>query len=537
VILGPGAPNEGRPTPLHIWDFGGQDVYLGTHALFLRTRAIFLIVWTRSSEEGDHSYAGVTSKNFPLAYWVEYVAQMGGREWPVLLIQNQCDRERAKTPRVDAGLLDSFAFHRVLAYSAKTKQGQAGLIEALQQAVAHVHETEGLARIGGGRAYVKRKLEERRDAAQVMREHSRADPAIALMSKDDFAALCTDEACLAVGGVSNQEALFDYLHQIGTIFYRPGLFGGRILVDQQWALEAIYAIFERESGVYKHIRKVRRGRFTRSELAQFVWNAAGHGEAEQELFLDMMRSCRIAFPLHELGPFDDETEYLAPDLLPPKEAIANRIDWDDGEKTKEAVFPYDLLPPGLLRSIMAEIGEPAGVAATYWQDGFSFYERRTRSHAIVEQLREKQGWGGRIEIRTQRGDAETLLLALTELVNASQVRLGVEAEWGRYYRRSGSFVDKLGALLEEKPAKKLALIAKSTAAALSNIRLRADAIEGRRELEPVAAPQPPNACYLSYAWGSSSPDAGPEDSRRQKEADELCEKARRLASATASSIS
>ena len=38
------------PATLRIWDFGGQDIYHGTHALFLKSRAIFMLVWTPESE-------------------------------------------------------------------------------------------------------------------------------------------------------------------------------------------------------------------------------------------------------------------------------------------------------------------------------------------------------------------------------------------------------------------------------------------------------------------------------------------------------
>ena len=39
----PESPNE--TATLKIWDFGGQDIYHGTHALFLKTRAAFLLAW------------------------------------------------------------------------------------------------------------------------------------------------------------------------------------------------------------------------------------------------------------------------------------------------------------------------------------------------------------------------------------------------------------------------------------------------------------------------------------------------------------
>ena len=35
---------------LQAWDFGGQEIYHGTHALFLKTRAVFLIVWATETE-------------------------------------------------------------------------------------------------------------------------------------------------------------------------------------------------------------------------------------------------------------------------------------------------------------------------------------------------------------------------------------------------------------------------------------------------------------------------------------------------------
>ena len=40
----------GSAIKLHIWDFGGQDIYHGTHALFVRTRAVFAIVWAANTE-------------------------------------------------------------------------------------------------------------------------------------------------------------------------------------------------------------------------------------------------------------------------------------------------------------------------------------------------------------------------------------------------------------------------------------------------------------------------------------------------------
>ena len=70
-------------------------------------------------------------------------------------------------------------------------------------------------------------------------------------------------------------ALLDFLHQNGAVFYRPGLFGDRIVLDQNWALEAIYALFDR-----KKILPLLRGygRFSRADLEALVWS--GHTSEE-----------------------------------------------------------------------------------------------------------------------------------------------------------------------------------------------------------------------------------------------------------------
>ena len=65
------------------WDFGGQDIYHGTHALFLRSRAVFLILWTPQLENRDEYLEnGITLRNQPLAYWLDYVRTLAGDGQP-----------------------------------------------------------------------------------------------------------------------------------------------------------------------------------------------------------------------------------------------------------------------------------------------------------------------------------------------------------------------------------------------------------------------------------------------------------------------
>ncbi|MFN9040928.1 MAG: ADP-ribosylation factor-like protein, partial [Planctomyces sp.] len=34
-----------KPVPLHVWDFGGQEIYHNTHRLFVSKGTLFVVVW------------------------------------------------------------------------------------------------------------------------------------------------------------------------------------------------------------------------------------------------------------------------------------------------------------------------------------------------------------------------------------------------------------------------------------------------------------------------------------------------------------
>ena len=158
--------------------------------------------------------------------------------------------------------------------------------------------------------------------------------------------MCAEVERTGKGRVSDPALLLDYLHDTGTVFYRKGLFGDQIILDQAWALDAVYAVFDRASQTFKKIER-NHGRFRRSELAEWVWQAARR--AEQELFLSFMQQCGICFIIQkEDREKRVEAEYIAPDLLPSGSdaETQNRLKlvWDDASPDAEAVLTFALLP-------------------------------------------------------------------------------------------------------------------------------------------------------------------------------------------------
>ena len=100
-----GVPLPGdAATRLQIWDFGGQDIYHGTHALFLRSPAVLVPVWAEDQELREtYEHGGLAFRNHPLAYWVDLVRHLADPASPVLIVQSKCDTAGAGGAAVPGG--------------------------------------------------------------------------------------------------------------------------------------------------------------------------------------------------------------------------------------------------------------------------------------------------------------------------------------------------------------------------------------------------------------------------------------------------
>jgi len=194
------------------------------------------------------------------------------------------------------------------------------------------------------------------------------------------------------------------------------------------------------------------GRFTRSLLELLVWQ--NYGDEEQELFLSMMRSCGICFPLKRGdAELSIETVYVSPDLLPEKTTIQDDLDkeWNSEQFVEEVVFHYELLHEGLIRAILSRIGSEAGISATYWHGGVCVYEKTTRGHALIEQEMATD-WEGKIRIQTQGGQTTMLLHKMAELIEEEHIKLGLVV-WKKLHIARGKLETVVAPKSEEASAR------------------------------------------------------------------------------------
>jgi internalin A len=486
----------GQEQVFHVnwWDFGGQDIYHGTHALFLRSRAVFLILWTPNLENRDeYSEGGIPLRNQPLAYWLDYVRTLAGEDSPVIVVQSQCDRfadRRPSPPRPDG-----FGFFEGCFYSAKEDLGREALEAHLRDAIRYLLERNSALEIGRGRAKVRRQLYDWRSEDQKQKPEERQHRTLTV---EEFRALC-DEA----GGILSWEHALDYFHQTGVVFYRPDLFSKRIVLDQTWALDAVYTVFHRGRAA-PWLRDS--GRFTREDLALMAWTE--HSLEEQRLFLGLMESCGVCFPCGKTA--QGEARYVAPDLLPRFEAVAGRLHaWKDEPGTPTLRLEYRFFHQAFIRGLMNEIGRRAGDLAEYWKYGLWLKDGWRDTQLLlqfVDTSTNDAPGAGALELKAQGRDPLDLLREIRKTI--SRQRIGEEPE--ELLTLDGTTVARCalanviaGRVLD---LQKRRVLAAAFAAFFEN-REPADGTHGI-DITPqhLTAREKPREVFISYAWGDETPE-------------------------------
>jgi internalin A len=265
---------------LNVWDFGGQEIYHGSHTLFLHSQAIFLLLW--NPEEEKTCGKKTDSDHRPITYWLDYLRSVAGTDNPLIVVQSQCDTPEIRA-EVPVRFSDWIGSSWTVEVSAKSDYGLERLKATLKDAAWACLHKRRPPPIGVGRLKVRDRL---RQMLKENQERESAQRQQRLLERTKFDRLCDD-----IGGISDKEALLDFLHHNGVVFFRPGLFQNQIILDQNWALEAIYSIFHRDKCL-KQLKKLH-GRFSREDLELLIWS--GYTPAEQNAFLGMMESRGICF--------------------------------------------------------------------------------------------------------------------------------------------------------------------------------------------------------------------------------------------------
>ncbi len=369
---------------LTIWDFGGQDIYHATHRLFMKTRAVFLLVWDIENEvKGFHELENsegekIPFKNEELNYWLSYTSYFG-KNSPILVVQNKIDKfDEIKeiAPTYDEiaqnELKKQFPITEFIQVSAENGEG----FEILENYITEIFEDN---------EELKRELllplpahwVAVRDRVRQEQQNPNGKKRISFQS---FVEWCKEE-----DAENEADTLANFFHDTGVFYYQAKYFSGEIIINQSWAIEAVYKVLDKQSRSYK-LLKQKKG-ILDYKIIKKVWSA--NSDEERELFIDYMLSTELCFENTDnkkrYTPLS-ERSFLIPQLLPSKskEDILGYIESFELKPSKPK--KYSFLPTSVIQRFMIKAKDFSSVELM-WQTGL-FVEYK-ESKVIVEAVYEK----------------------------------------------------------------------------------------------------------------------------------------------------
>lgn len=345
---------------LNLWDFGGQDIYHATHRLFMQSDAVYLALWDWETENKEHTELeenGKTRayKNYRLSYWLDYARSLGKRS-PVIVVQTKSgrdgQRDRSDIREAYSKHIDLLEFrHLELSKDDWDENGCNELLISIRKAIKSIKPRTEIPENWAGVREWLRQLQQA------------GEKRLALDKYLDEARNLEDP----MGVLEN------WLVKTGVVFYRKGLFQNQIILDQAWAIDAVYTLLRRDGNIYYEVLQARKGCFTGADLMQ-VWK--DNGQEERELFISFMLSCDLCFETPTKDnrwrvPFE-ERSFVAPQFLPEDKPKTVEDTWL-GRKGLFFRYRHDFLHDGVIQSFITRTQSLAEMR-DIWRYGISLRE-------------------------------------------------------------------------------------------------------------------------------------------------------------------
>jgi internalin A len=403
-----------EPVRISAWDFGGQDIYHQSHRLFLRTRAVFVVVWNVWEDAASLEIAG--DEPHPLAYWLEQIVA-SHPEPRIVLVRTHSDEDAAQlvargldaVPDWCAQVPERFRALDCIALSTRDREPAAmDMLHVRLKTMLAAEMSVGSRAVPNGWTAVHAKLR----AMQIENESAHMGgwrPPYPVLAAGEFAEI-VEESLPADATARDPAEVRGFLHHIGALFYDARL-GGRIVLDQRWAIEGLYAILQ--PGPARDWLRQRGGTFTARELAP-LWTARGYTPEEQGVLLDFMRACGQAVEIMRAEETAaGEAVHLAPTLLPRREEIAERLQSiAEAESMTFIEAKGESLGHDAAQAIIGKIAKVFGRGGRYWRWGAQAANLNTGLFAEVD-WHPVHSWtyGGAMQLRMRGRDMDLMAFA------------------------------------------------------------------------------------------------------------------------------
>lgn len=365
------------PFILNLWDFGGQDIYHATHRLFMQSNAIYLALWDENTLANEYSEVQEDGQarpyeNYSLQYWLHYIRHQGGNS-PIIVVKTKSAKNNRFHPQQQQiqekyGVSD---FHQIdSGLEDWTENGFDRLTFFIKESIKKLGQKQELPEHWASLRQHLRELQ--KNGQQVL-------------STEEYMDIAED-----YGIEAPMEVLTDWLVNSGVVFYRKGYFGSTIILDQQWAIKAIYTIFKRTDGSpYYRIKNEQQGRFSGRDLKLF-WAKEAFSEAEQQLLVEFMLGCELCFEQTKMDKEKrhvafEERQFFAPQMMPDQEptVVSMFFDMTDSNELLYVKYRHSFLHYGIIQSFIVRTQDLADVTGI-WRYGIVLKEEHR--YAIVKEI-------------------------------------------------------------------------------------------------------------------------------------------------------
>lgn len=511
---------------LNLWDFGGQDIYHHTHRMFLQANSTYVLLWNEATEYSDFITQETKRRTYEwrnkkLVYWLDYVRFLG-KNSPVIVAQTCCsplDNEKGHPAEINikARYKKDIFLPDFLQIDAKPDDlednGYEGLMDNLKAAIKSLNRDEYLPEHW---VTIRKMLDDKKTPDTVESERD-------FLGKDKNHTLDFEEYCTLAreAGEDNPEQLLNnWLVQTGVVFYKKGLFDNKIILNQSWAIRAVYALYDRSpDGFYSDIEK-NQGKFN-GDLLNRCWNE--YSPEERQWFLQFMLDAELCFETtRDKESRWEDREFLALEMLPEKQcAVISyvREDWKKPEVKRdlcELSYVYPFLHIGVIQSFIVRTYRYAEKVEDIYKNGLLI--KVDGAPVIVEAIPKEKSDGydydaqsGTIQVSTLKEHIAVLRRIQKEFeeIHAEReveqhVRVG-ENPWVNWKILQSAQNDSFLPTVDEKvtptePYQIFLLEDKKPVNSLSGSADSPDFIMNMPKRENVAGNEH-KAIYFSYAWG------------------------------------
>ncbi len=355
---------------MHVWDFGGQEVYHATHQFFLTKKSLYILLCDGRKEE-------------QFDYWLQ-MQEIYGHESRLLMVVNQKGEMQPNLPMSDLrrDYPNVQEGKPTVINLATDRAGAVALRQHIERSIRNLPQFERGERVPKKWAAIRRRLE------SIEADH---------IPIRTFRDLCAEEG---IAEKDRQDFLLNFLHDIGVFLYFKELAGlnKMVILRPEWATSAVYNVLDHTK------KKGDNGHFTRADLDE-VWACAEYEDYFEELLL-LMEKFELCYPAPE-----HEGLFIVPSLFP--DESPEGYEWNE-PSVLQLHYQYTFMPKGIMARFVVRQHALLESPPVMWKRGAVLADKDARVE-VLESYRDK-----RISIRSNSNNrhAKELMTTIAREIDA-----------------------------------------------------------------------------------------------------------------------